>query len=68
MAGVGIREILMALYAIVWAVLLIAFGIRTGDWPPAETWAALGVGEGALMAIFRADEALRRDHRHAGDE
>lgn len=60
MARVGIRELLMLLYAIVWAVLLLLYGVRTGQWPPAEMWAGLGVGEGALMGLFRADEALRR--------
>lgn len=59
MAGVGIRELLMLLYGVVWCFVVAITAWRTGE-VPAELWAGLGVGEGALMAIFRADEALRR--------
>lgn len=67
MAGVGIRELLMALYGVVWGFITAGTWWRTGT-VPAELWAGLGVGEGALMAIFRADAALRRRENHAEDE
>lgn len=58
----GIRELLMGIYAVVWAVVVIITVWRTGE-VPNTVLAALGVGEGALMALFRADDALRRnDH------
>lgn len=54
----GVREILMILYAVVWAILLISWSLRTGQWPPPEMFATLGVGEGALLMMFAA-----QDHR-----
>lgn len=60
MGSVGTRELVMLLYALVWGVILTAISLRTGQWPPAEAWATLGIGEGALMAAFRVDEAWRR--------
>lgn len=63
MAGVGIRELLMALYGVVWGVVVAGTWWRTGA-VPAELWAGLGIGEGALMALFRADEALRDRREH----
>jgi hypothetical protein len=63
----GIREVLMGIYAAVWAVVVLLTAWRTGDVQP-ELWAGLGIGEGALMAIFRGDEALRRRHDHVEDE
>lgn len=50
----GVREVLMVLYALVWAILLVAWSLRTGQWPPPEMFATLGVGEGALMMMFAA--------------
>jgi hypothetical protein len=65
MAGLGIREALMLIYAAVWAVLLTLYSIRSAEWPPPEMWAALAVGEGALMTLFAANEAAGR--RRNGD-
>jgi hypothetical protein len=42
--------------------------IQSGQWPPPEAWATLGIGEGALMAAFRVDEAWRRRAGHEVDE
>ena len=55
----GIRSTLMGIYGAVWAVVVVLTAWRTGE-VPAQLWAGLGVGEGALMGIFRADAALRR--------
>ena len=54
-----IQALLMVLYAVVWGTVVLITAIRTGE-VPAPLWAGLGVGEGALMAIFRGDAALRR--------
>jgi hypothetical protein len=67
MTGVGIREVLMAVYAVAWLVVVVLTAWRTGE-VPAELWAGLGIGEGALMAIFRGDEALRRRGHAEEDE
>ncbi len=63
----GIREVLMGIYAVVWAVVVVLTAIRTGDVQP-ELWAGLGIGEGALMAIFRGDEALRKRSSHVEED
>jgi len=63
MTGVGIRELLMLLYGVAWLVVVVLTAVRTGA-VPAELWAGLGIGEGALMGIFRADEAMSH-HRSA---
>lgn len=55
----GIREMLMGTYALAWLFVVLLTAWRTGS-VPAELWAGLGVGEGALLALFRADDALRR--------
>lgn len=67
MAGVGIRELLMLLYGVAWLAVVLLTAWRTGA-VPAELWAGLGVGEGALMALFRADEALRQRGHQPEDE
>lgn len=67
MTGVGIREVLMAIYAVAWLIVVVLTAWRTGT-VPAELWAGLGIGEGALMAIFRGDEALRRRRGHVDAE
>jgi hypothetical protein len=60
MGRVDVRAWLMLAYALVWTVLMILLAVRTGEWPPAEAWATLGIGEGAILGLFRADEALRK--------
>ena len=41
----GIRELLMGIYAVVWAVVVLLTAWRVGEVAP-ELWALLGVGEG----------------------
>lgn len=53
-----IQALLMGLYAVVWGVVVLITAWRTGE-VPTGLWAGLGVGEGALMALFRGDAALR---------
>lgn len=57
---VDVRAWLMLAYALVWMVIMILIAVRTGEWPPAEAWATLGIGEGAILGLFRADQAMRR--------
>ena len=54
----------MGVYAAGWIFAVVVTALRIGE-VPAQLWAVLGVGEGALMAIFRGDEALRRGHDQA---
>lgn len=63
----GIREVLMGIYAVVWAVVVVLTAVRTGDVQP-ELWAGLGIGEGALMALFRGEEALRKRRHDLEDD
>jgi hypothetical protein len=67
----GVRELLMLIYGAVWAIVVILTAWRTGD-VPAQLWAGLGVGEGALMALYRTEDALRRrsgsGHPDDGDD
>jgi hypothetical protein len=51
-----IRDALMLVYGTAWLAVVIITAVRTGV-VPAELWAVLGVGEGALLAIFKADES-----------
>lgn len=51
----GIREILMGVFAMVWAaVMLIVALAHQGD-VPAQLWTILGIGEGTIMALFRTE-------------
>lgn len=52
-----IRDVLLALFGAVWGVVVVMTVIRTGE-VPAELWAVLGVGVGALLAAFRTDEKV----------
>lgn len=65
-----IRDVLLAIYGTVWAVVVIATAIRTGE-VPAELWAVLGIGVGALLAAFRTDDRVahrRGADGHTGDD
>ena len=62
----GVRDVLMVGYFFVWAVVVVLTALRTGE-IAAELWAVLGVGEGALMALFRGDEAWRRRNGEEDD-
>jgi hypothetical protein len=49
-----IRDVLMLVYGAAWLLVVLVTAWRDGVVPP-ELWAVLGVGEGALIAIFKAD-------------
>lgn len=49
-----IRDLLLGVYALAWLVVVLITAWRTGT-VPAELWAVLGVGCGALIAVFRTD-------------
>lgn len=49
--GPMIRDLLLALFAIVWAFVVGLTVWRTGD-VPAELWAVLGLGVGAILTVF----------------
>lgn len=53
-----IREILLGVHAFAWVVVVLITAWRTGD-VPAELWAALPLGVGAIIGAFRADASLR---------
>lgn len=61
----GIRELLMGIYGVVWAVVVVLTAWRTGEVGP-ELWATLGVGEGAIMGIFKYGDGGR--HRRRDEE
>lgn len=63
----GVREVLMVIYGAVWALVVLLIAWRTQDLHdiPNGLLAALGVGEGALMAAFRADEYAARSVNRA---
>lgn len=47
-----IRNILLLLFMAVWSTVVIA-GVLRGERPSTEDWAALGIGLGAIVALFR---------------
>lgn len=59
----GVRDLLMLVFAAAWLVVVIMTAWRTGQVPP-ELWAVLGVGVGGLMAVFRTEQYVGR--RRAG--
>lgn len=54
-----VRDVLMVIYAAAWLFVVILTAWRTGGVPP-ELWAVLGVGEGGLLAVFRAEPYIGR--------
>lgn len=54
-----IRDVLLGVYALAWLFVVAVTVWRTGT-VPAELWAVLGVGAGALIAVFRTDDRLSR--------
>jgi len=60
-----IRDVLLAIHALAWSVVVIVTVLRTGE-VPAELWAVLPFGIGGIMTAFRADEMIRK-HDHAKD-
>lgn len=59
-----IRNVLLGAHAFVWVVVAILTAWRTGA-VPAELWAALPLGVGAIMGAFRAD-AMMQQRKAAG--
>ena len=53
-----IREILLGVHAGAWLVVVLITAWRTGE-VPAELWAVLPLGVGAIIGAFRADKAIR---------
>lgn len=54
-----IRDVLLALFGGVWAVVVVLTVWRTGS-VPAELWAVLGGGIGGILAVFRTDARFSR--------
>lgn len=64
-----VRDVLLVIYATAWLVTVVITAWRTGTVPP-ELWAALGVGSGGLIAVFKTDDYVgrRRMSRRAKPE
>jgi hypothetical protein len=66
-----IREILLGIHAAAWLVVVLITAWRTGD-VPAQLWAVLPLGVGAIIGAFRADSAIRApksgDHHTEDDD
>lgn len=52
-----IREILLGVHAMAWLAVVLITAWRTGE-VPAELWAVLPLGIGAIIGAFRADNAI----------
>lgn len=52
-----IREILLGIHAVAWLVVVLITAWRTGE-VPAELWAVLPLGVGAIIGAFRADSVI----------
>ena len=52
-----IREILLGIHASAWLIVVLITAWRTGE-VPAELWAVLPLGVGAIIGAFRADSAI----------
>lgn len=61
-----IRDVLLGAHALAWLVVVILTAWRTGS-VPAELWAVLPFGIGAIMAAFRADRMIRRKPADGGE-
>lgn len=61
-----VRDVLLVIYAGAWLVTVIITAWRTGT-VPAELWAALGIGAGGLVAVFKTDDyvGIKRARRQA---
>lgn len=65
-----IREILLGVHAIAWLVVVLITAWRTGD-VPAQLWAVLPLGVGAIIGAFRAESAIgvpRPSNHHTEDD
>lgn len=61
-----IRDVLLGIYALAWLVVVVITAWRTGA-VPAELWAVLGVGAGALIAVFRTDAYMGKRRKQGKD-
>lgn len=50
-----IRDILLAVYALAWLIVIVLTAWRTGEIDPV-LWATLGAGVGVILGIFRVEE------------
>lgn len=48
----SIRNVLLLMFMLVWGVSVLA-GVYRGERPSADDWAALGLGLGAITALFK---------------
>jgi hypothetical protein len=62
-----IRDVLLGIFGVGWLVVITITAWRTG-FVPTELWAALGVGTGGLLAVFRTDGYVARRTPPAKDE
>ena len=65
-----IREILLGVHAAAWLVVVLITAWRTGD-VPAQLWAVLPLGVGAIIGAFRAESVIalpKPGDRHTEDE
>lgn len=53
-----IRDLLLGIHATAWVFVMVITAWRTGS-VPAELWAALPLGVGAIMGAFRANQMIR---------
>ena len=54
-----IREVLLGVHALAWLVVVVLTAWRTGA-VPAELWAVLPFGVGAIMTAFKADDIIHK--------
>ena len=52
-----IREILLGVHATAWLAVVLITAWRTGE-VPAQLWAVLPLGVGAIIGAFRADSTI----------
>lgn len=52
-----IREILLGVHATAWLVVILITAWRTGE-VPAQLWAVLPLGIGAIIGAFRAEGVI----------
>lgn len=60
----SIRNVLLLVFILVWGISVLA-GVYRGERPSADDWAALGLGLGAITALFR-DKAPPRPPGEGG--
>lgn len=56
----AVRDIVLIIYSVTWGIAVTISMLRTGTVPP-ELLAALGVGVGAILGVFRLDDRASHD-------